>query len=61
MKKTNPSLADEAFALIADTIPVFHAVSDNFLKCTEEGCIKIRKESTRLAITMKLEMKKEAK
>jgi len=61
MKSTNPSLADEAFALIAATIPVFHAVSDNFLKHTEEGCIKIRKESARVAIIMKLEMKEEVK
>ena len=52
---------DEAFALIEATTSLFHSVSDNFLKHTEEGYIKIRKESARFAVTMKLERKKEAK
>ena len=52
---------DEAFVLIEDTTTLFHLVTNNFLKHTEEGCIKIRKESARFAVTMKLERKKEAR
>ena len=53
--KKNILPGDEAFVLIEDTTSLFHSVTDNFLKHTEEGCIKIRKESTRFAVTMKLE------
>ena len=35
---------DEAFALIEGTTGLFHSVTDNFLKHTEEGCLKIRKD-----------------
>ena len=49
---------DEAFALIETTTSLFHSVTDTFLKHTEEGCIKIRKESARFVITMRLERKK---
>ena len=59
MKKTLPE--DEAFALIEASTSLFHSVSDNFLKHAEEGYIKIRQESARFVVTMKLEMKKEAK
>ena len=52
---------DEAFVLIEDTTTLFHLVTSNFLEHTEEGCIKIRKESARFAVTMKLERKKEAR
>ncbi len=61
MKKSNTPSQDEAHALIEGTTSLFHSVSDNFLKHTEEGCIKIRKESARFAVTVKLERKKEAK
>ena len=61
MKKSNIPSEDEAFALIEATTSLFHSVSDNFLKHTEEGCLKIRNESAKFAVTMKLERKKEAK
>ena len=59
--KKNILLRDEAFTLIEDTTSLFHSVRDTFLKDAEEGCIKIRKESARFAVTMKLERKKETK
>ena len=59
MKNVLPE--DEAFALIEATTSLFHSVTDNFLKHTEEGCIKIRQESPKFAVTVKLERKKEAR
>ena len=56
MKKHTPS-QDEAYALIVSTTVLFHSVTDNFLKHTEEGCIKIRQESPKFAVTVKLERK----
>ena len=58
MKKSNIPSQDEVFALIEATTSLFHSVSDNFLKHTEEGCLKIRNESVKFAVTMKLERKK---
>ncbi len=57
MKKSDISSQDEAHALIEGTTSLFHSVSDNFLKHTEEGCIKIRQESPKFAVTVKLERK----
>ena len=59
--KTNIRPEDETFVLIEDTTSLFHTVTDILIKHTEEGCIKIRKESARFSVTMKLERKKEAK
>ena len=61
MKKSNIPSQDEVFALIEATTSLFHSVTDNFLKHTEEGCLKIRNESKKFAVTMKLERKKEAR
>ena len=61
MKKSNIPSQDEAHALIEATTSLFHSVSDKFLKHTEEGCIKIRQESPKFVVTMKLERKKEVK
>ena len=58
MKKPNTPPQDEAYALIVSITTLFHSVSDNFLKHTEEGCIKIRQESPKFAVTIKLERKK---
>lgn len=56
--KTQTLPEDEAIALIEATTSLFHSVTDTFLKHAKEGCIKIREESARFVVTMKLERKK---